>query len=114
MKINIKPYNEDLTIHITEASPYVDVQEYGSLVNTFYQKMHDKFKTSLKAFKTVVGKQSTVKTYSNRNWIWTFTSDDDLATVYCLVSKEGVAWEYDKKSRKNKVLPLLKEIVELF
>ena len=121
MKINAKPYDENQTLHVTEATVY-DVKarrkwldEYHLIVQDFYKRIHEKnFKTSLKVFKTVVGKQFTVKTYSHRNWIWTFTSEDDLATVYCLVSVRGVAWEFDKTSRKSHVLPLLKEIVELF
>lgn len=117
MKINFNQYDEEQTLHILESKPQYAgrawQEEYFQICEKVYRKVHD-FKNSLEACKAIFGKQQIVKQYSHRNWIWTFTDDDNFATIYCLVSVRGISWEYDKRSRKDHVIPLFREVTEAF
>ena len=68
-------------------------------------------KTDKDIFKKLFGRQSTTKSYSVRNWIWTFSTNDKENIVHCLISSEGIAWQYDPRSKdKKQVVRLVKHL----
>jgi len=67
-------------------------------------------RSSLELFKQVFGRQQITVTYRHRNWVWTFT--DGRATIHCLLSVRGIAWEYNRAtSDESALLPLMNQIV---
>ena len=109
MKINLVTYDENNT------DPLSNVLRECFFYNNidFIKKYHERVKDlkNKEYFKNKFGKQYTTKNYSHRNWIWTFTSNDELATIHALVSTRGILWEYNTSiTRKNNLLRLVREI----
>lgn len=67
--------------------------------------------TTLQLLKRVFGRQQTTKNYSHRNWIWTFTQNGSV--LYCMVSVEGISWEYDSRSNSKEIVVLFKKVVAI-
>ena len=64
-------------------------------------------------FKAAFGKQQRCADYTIRNWIWTFSNEEATAVIYCLVSSEGVSWEYNTKvSTPEAVRILCEEVID--
>lgn len=82
--------------------------------NKFYTEWsrirHKSGLNSKQFIKKIFGKQMLVVDYSNRNWVWSFTNEDKNATIYFLANVRGLYIEFDKGSRKDRLLGLLMEI----
>ncbi len=105
MLINEIPYDEKKTEPILPFG-------YGCYTWKYMMKIHKKFpgKTSKQFFKEVFGRQQTCVNYTLRNWIWTFSNEEKTATVYCLITEEGVHWEMDNTSDIKEIVKIRKEV----
>jgi hypothetical protein len=114
MKVNVAPYNEKETdciqnlcwmrsgLFAPSSSFYNGIRKAGYMGD------------SKTLFKLTFGKQQTTVDYTLRNWVWTFSNESNTAVIYCLLSSEGVAWEYNTELSQGKaVAPLCKQIIEL-
>ena len=61
-------------------------------------------------FRKKFRQQQLCKDYQYRNYIWTFSNLHETATIYCLIDKERVLWNYQKNSDINEVIKLKQEI----
>jgi hypothetical protein len=105
MKINKAKYKEDCNPGI-----FIDKGKFNHLLEISKIRYLNKL-SSIDLFKKVFGKQQVCKQYTNKNWIWTFTDDNERLVINCLVSKEGISWESSEKD-KNLIDPLFQEIVQ--
>lgn len=108
MKINKVKYDENNTDSLMNAvGPKAILDAYDPLLESYERTG---VRSSLVLFKQVFGRQQITVNYSHRNWVWTFANGK--ATIHCLVSVQGIAWEYNKAtSDVNALAPLMNEIV---
>jgi hypothetical protein len=119
MIINKVKYDEDFTNSLQTMDGvnslmlfnfYKKIREAG----IFGPALGNEAKTHVKmldVFKQVFGKQQTCKNYSSRNWIWTFT--DGTTNLWCLISKDGLTFEYDTRTPNLDALIKLTEAIML-
>ena len=110
MKINVAPYVEDNTSSVINM--HDSVLEIYDIYKQYWVVLHKHKLTSLELFKKAFGRQKLTKDYTCRNWVWTFTDDEEKGILYCLVSKEGPSWEFDSTTDMNVVMSLLVEAIE--
>ena len=108
MLINNKKYDE---IHTDSLANCKSFHDKFKKIYLFYKKMHERAGNvgSIAVFKQVFGKQQCCKNYTCRNWIWTFSEEGN--TIWCLVSKEGINWEYDSRSNQRACLKLMDKVM---
>jgi hypothetical protein len=112
IQINKVPYEEDKTdsvMNLGNKHNEFKLQSEAFLDNLM--KYHDIWPcpeyNSKTVYKIVFGKQLTCVTYSYRNWIWTFSDENNEACLNVLCSERGRSFEYRKGSDFKK----LKEII---
>ncbi|RTK97740.1 MAG: hypothetical protein EKK64_00565 [Neisseriaceae bacterium] len=108
MKINKSEYDESKSQGI---GLVVQDQEIYEDVKKIYEFRHSLKLSSIEMFKLFFGKQQTCRNYTSKNWIWTFSDDEEKNVIYCLVSKEGISWE---TPNSKEIKPLFKEIFKKF
>jgi hypothetical protein len=108
MKVNKIKYDEDNTYALMNAiGPKAILDAYEPLLECYERTG---VRSSLALFKKVFGRQQITVNYSHRNWVWTFTNGK--ATMHCLLSVQGIAWEYNRAtSDVDALAPLMHEIV---
>lgn len=91
MKVNKAKYDPDNTYALMNAvGPKAMLDASDPLLE--YQERT--LLPSLALFKLAFGRQQITVNYSRRNWVWTFANSK--ATMHCLLSVRGIAWEYNR------------------
>ncbi len=114
MLINKIAYDKDKTDPIINSIP-LGVSK-GQFFEAWYMREYHMVKhpglSSKQIFKKVFGRQLTCTNIRGwyRNWVWTFSSDNCFATIYCMVDKRGVHWEMDIGSDLPQIIRLRDEI----
>ena len=108
MNINAVPYDEDLTRSMLElqVTERVDILYRMNLEMKYLDKWPCNEHPTRKVFQEVFGKQIKCVDYTNRNWVWTFSNDDNTACINVLCSTRGKDFEY----RSDSNLKELKDI----
>ena len=108
MKVNEVKYDEDNTYALMNAIGPKAILDNSDPLYEYYERAGVRDDKAL--FKQVFGPQQITVKYRHRNWVWTFANSK--ATIHCLLSVRGIAWEYNRAtSDVNALEPLMKEIV---
>jgi hypothetical protein len=109
MNVNTVHFEEDKTcciVNIGVAPPLYNPHNFSKMF-TFLSKVTGSKK---EYFKKVFGKQLTCRMYTNRNWIWTFSDENNTACVNALISTTGISWEFRKDSNIKNLKSIILEI----
>lgn len=108
MQVNKIKYDEDNTYALMNSVGPKAMLNAQDPLWAYYERKGVRSHQSL--FKKVFGRQQITVTYRHRNWVWTFTNGK--ATIHCLLSVRGIAWEYNRAtSDEGELLPLMKQII---
>lgn len=109
MKINEEPYEESKTssIYTFGIHDEFDLVNDQKKLKNYFERKGDR--TSKQLFKDLYGKQQTVVQYTNRNWVWTFSSEN--ACLYVLCSKTGRHLEARRDSDHEELRTLVNNII---
>ncbi len=112
MLINEIPYDKDKADPIINSIP-LNVNK-GQFFEAWYMREYHMVKhpglSTKQIFKKVFGRQLTCVMGWYRNWVWTFSSDDCSATIYCMVDIRGMHWEMHIDSNLSEIIKLREEI----
>lgn len=115
LEVNSEPYDDNSTDSVVNFVVGKDelYSRFRRVVSRYHSVLHAAGRglDSKNVFKEIFGQQRTTKSYSRRNWVWTFGHGGTL--VHVLISVEGVSWEYSREKSSEHVVSILEQIVDI-